>query len=281
MQEQTLRLGTAAITPELFKQAHSHWQAPNFRVDINGTTAGTFDQLQVNDRRSYAWQPNKHSCGHSRHDIGGRADVYDLEQSLRGQQHRHICGDPPRGYRGGQQRYRFLGQLQRRRWQRHRAHGDRGAGPRTEHVDRRRACDRRARIHAAPQIAEDNQDSKDHFCGPLNKRNDTKISCILSCFFRVFRGQTLGCGGAALHCYKPKSSRLEKIFSRRHFVIEPQMTQMNADMLRRQLHVRLSAQSAVLPQGSSAERLRTTRFQLSVANLKLRSSANSNSLIAR
>jgi hypothetical protein len=41
---------------------------------------------------------------------------------------------------------------------------------------------------------EDNQDSKDHFCGPLNKRNDTKISCILSCFFRVFRGQTFGCG---------------------------------------------------------------------------------------
>ncbi len=37
---------------------------------------------------------------------------------------------------------------------------------------------------------EDNQDSKDHFCGPLNKRNDTKISCILSRFFRVFRGQT-------------------------------------------------------------------------------------------
>src|SRR4029077_10132369 len=27
-----------------------------------------------------------------------------------------------------------------------------------------------------------------HFSGPLNKRNDTKISCILSCFFRVFRG---------------------------------------------------------------------------------------------
>jgi hypothetical protein len=37
---------------------------------------------------------------------------------------------------------------------------------------------------------EDNQDSKDHFAGPLNKRKDTKISCILSCFFRVFRGQT-------------------------------------------------------------------------------------------
>jgi hypothetical protein len=37
---------------------------------------------------------------------------------------------------------------------------------------------------------EDNQDSKDHFCGPLNKRNDTKISRILSCFFRAFRGQT-------------------------------------------------------------------------------------------
>ena len=26
MQEQTLRLGTAVITPELFKQARSHWQ---------------------------------------------------------------------------------------------------------------------------------------------------------------------------------------------------------------------------------------------------------------
>jgi hypothetical protein len=38
--------------------------------------------------------------------------------------------------------------------------------------------------------------------------------------------------------------------------MEPQMTQMNADTLRRQLNVRLSAQSAVLPQGSSAERLR-------------------------
>ena len=48
MQEETLRLGTAAITPELFKQARSHWQAPHFRVDINGATPGTFDQLQVN-----------------------------------------------------------------------------------------------------------------------------------------------------------------------------------------------------------------------------------------
>ena len=34
----------------------------------------------------------------------------------------------------------------------------------------------------------DNQDSKDHFCGPLNKRNDTKISCILSCFLECFVG---------------------------------------------------------------------------------------------
>ena len=36
---------------------------------------------------------------------------------------------------------------------------------------------------------EDNQDSKDHFCGPLNKRNDTKISCILSCFLECFVGK--------------------------------------------------------------------------------------------
>jgi hypothetical protein len=45
---------------------------------------------------------------------------------------------------------------------------------------------------------EDNRDSKDHFCGPLNKRNDTKISCILSCFLECFVGKTFGCGGAAL-----------------------------------------------------------------------------------
>ena len=35
-----------------------------------------------------------------------------------------------------------------------------------------------------------NRSSKDHFSGPLNIRNDTKIGCILSCFFGVFRGQT-------------------------------------------------------------------------------------------
>ena len=32
MQEETLRLGTAAITPELFKQARSHWRAPIFEL---------------------------------------------------------------------------------------------------------------------------------------------------------------------------------------------------------------------------------------------------------
>jgi hypothetical protein len=31
--------------------------------------------------------------------------------------------------------------------------------------------------------------------------------------------------------------------------MEPQITQMNADIFRRKLHVRLSAQTAVLPQG--------------------------------
>ena len=48
MQEQTLRLGTAVITPQFLTQARSHWQpASNFRVDINGTTAGSgYDQLQ-------------------------------------------------------------------------------------------------------------------------------------------------------------------------------------------------------------------------------------------
>ncbi len=34
-----------------------------------------------------------------------------------------------------------------------RGHGR--TGPRTEHMDRRCACDRRARFHAAPQTAED------------------------------------------------------------------------------------------------------------------------------
>jgi hypothetical protein len=87
--------------------------------------------------------------------------------------------------------------------------------------------------------------------------------------------------------YKPKSSRLEKILSRRHFVMEPQMTQMNADTLRRQLHVRLSAQSAVLPQGSSAERLprKLSGFSAKLGKFKVEKSrrrgSNSNSLIAR
>ena len=42
----------AAITPEFFTQARSHWRAnSNFRVDINGTTPGSgYDQLNVNDR---------------------------------------------------------------------------------------------------------------------------------------------------------------------------------------------------------------------------------------
>ena len=36
---------------------------------------------------------------------------------------------------------------------------------------------------------EDNQDSKDHFCGPLNKRNDTKISGIFRAFLECFVGK--------------------------------------------------------------------------------------------
>ena len=49
MQEQTLRLGTAAITPQfLHTGALTLASTSNFRVDINGTTAGTgYDQLQV------------------------------------------------------------------------------------------------------------------------------------------------------------------------------------------------------------------------------------------
>ena len=34
-----------------------------------------------------------------------------------------------------------------------------------------------------------NRSSKDHFSGPLNIRNDTKIGCILSCFFECFVGK--------------------------------------------------------------------------------------------
>jgi len=61
-------------------------------------------------------------------------------------------------------------------------------------------------------------------------------------------------------------------FSVGHFVMEPQMPRMNADTLRRQLRLRLSTQSAVLPQGASAERLprKLSGFQRSLANLKLR-----------
>src|SRR6476469_4737764 len=47
---------------------------------------------------------------------------------------------------------------------------------------------RRFLIHHESRT-EDNQDSKDHFCCPLNKRNDTKISCILSWSLECFVGK--------------------------------------------------------------------------------------------
>ena len=52
MQEQTLRLGMAVITPQFLQTgALTLSSTSNFRVDINGTTAGTgYDQIQVNDR---------------------------------------------------------------------------------------------------------------------------------------------------------------------------------------------------------------------------------------
>jgi hypothetical protein len=53
---------------------------------------------------------------------------------------------------------------------------------------------------------EDNQDSKDHFCGPLNKRNDTKISCILSCFLECFVGKP-----SATPLFKPRLSATGRI----------------------------------------------------------------------
>jgi len=37
----------------------------------------------------------------------------------------------------------------------------------------------------------DKQDSQDHFSGPLNKPNDTKITFIISCFLECFVGKNL------------------------------------------------------------------------------------------
>ena len=37
----------------------------------------------------------------------------------------------------------------------------------------------------------DKQDSEDHFSGPLNKPNDTKITFIISCFLECFVGRNL------------------------------------------------------------------------------------------
>ena len=119
----------------------------NFRVDINGTTAGTgYDRLSVATGGVTTTSQSGQHCRPGRHfSFWTKSPGAALPATLRGSH---------KGYRGGQRRYRFPGHLQLRQWQRHRAPGGRGAGPRTEHIDRRCACDRWARFHSASQIAE-------------------------------------------------------------------------------------------------------------------------------
>ena len=98
---------------------------------------------------------NSNLVVHSRYDIVGRAGISLSFAIARWYQYRHICA---RKHRDGQRRYRFPGQLQRR------PYGNDivltvitgGASPRAGHMDRRCACDRWARFHAAPQTAEVN-----------------------------------------------------------------------------------------------------------------------------
>ena len=101
--------------------------ASNFRIDINGTSPGIgYDRLVVT------------ASGNSRFVITNSNLVVTVGTTLSvGQSISHwpknssgidYAGTFAQGkHRDGQRRYRFLGQLHRRRWQRHRAHGDPGA----------------------------------------------------------------------------------------------------------------------------------------------------------
>ena len=107
MREQTLRLATAGIPPQFLPQARSHWRPPPIFELISTApplapdmTDSAWRQGELRLPEAILWSQSARHCRSGRH--------FHFEQSHRGRHHRHICGDPTRGYRGGQRRYRFL-----------------------------------------------------------------------------------------------------------------------------------------------------------------------------
>ena len=125
----------------------------NFRVDINGTTPGSgYDRLNVatgsyDYRIAILWSQSARHCR--------SADIYHFEQTPRAPSPAHLRGFPKgapwwaatvpfsRSVTPEAMATTSCSRLSRRR-------------PRTEHMDRRRACDRRARVHSASQTAKVN-----------------------------------------------------------------------------------------------------------------------------
>ena len=126
----------------------------NFRVDINGTTAGSgYDQIQMNTGATTITGSNLVVTVGTTLSVGQTFTI--LNKVAGGAITGTFAGIPQGGTVVGSNGTVFSSQLHWRQWQRHRAHGDSRSRSGAEHMGRRCACDRRARIHAAPQTAED------------------------------------------------------------------------------------------------------------------------------